>query len=438
MTMNEKPLDSRDGSKLSPAVGPSRRRFLQSAAAAGSVAALASPRVYASGDETIRVGLVGCGGRGQGAAINAMKADPAVRIVALADLFDESMQRARKGLSRQFGDQFAVTDDMCFDGFDGYKKLMAADCDVVLLASPPHYRPDHMESAVAAGKQIFCEKPVATDPVGVRRVEASCELAEQKGLNVVSGLCWRYDQGMIETVDRVRNGAIGKLVSTQANYLTSPLWIKPRKPGESEMHYQCRNWYYYTWLSGDHIVEQFIHSLDKALWLHGDVPPVSAVGMGGRQRRSDLTQGNAYDHFSVIYQWDDGSKTHAYTRQMAGCMNETEDHVYGTEGYAKLINHKITGTHAWEFKSDEVQMHQAEQNEFFKAIRGERPRINNGDYMCRSTLMAILGREACYTGKELTYQQIAEGAQDLRPSGYTFDDTPPSAEIPQPGKYVFA
>lgn len=438
MAMNEQPTESNARPGLAPASISSRRKFLQSAALAGSVAAMANPKVYAAGNQTIRVGLVGCGGRGSGAAINAMKADPSVRIVALADLFDESIQRIRNGLGKQYTEQFTVTDEMCFSGFDGYKKLMASDCDVVLLASPPHYRPDQMEAAVEAGKQIFCEKPVATDPAGVRRVEAACQIADEKGLNVVSGLCWRYDKGMIETVDRVRNGAIGKLVSTQANYLTSPLWIKPRQDGESDMHYQCRNWYYYNWLAGDHIVEQFIHSLDKMMWLHGDVPPVSAVGLGGRQRRSDLTQGNVYDHFSVIYTWDDETKTHAYTRQMAGCMNETEDHLYGTDGYAKLINHKITGTQPWKFKGDEVQMHQAEQNEFFKAIRGERERINNGDYMCKSTMMAILGREACYTGKELTYDQVANSPMDLRPSSYAFDATPPSSEIPQPGKYKLA
>jgi myo-inositol 2-dehydrogenase / D-chiro-inositol 1-dehydrogenase len=414
-----------------------RRNFMKSSALAGAVVALASPRVYAAGNETIRVGLVGCGGRGSGAAVNALEADGATRIVALADLFEESINSCRKSLGKQYPDRFTVSDDMCFSGFDGYKKLMASDVDVVLLASPPHYRPDHIEAAVEAGKQIFCEKPVATDPAGVRRVEAACKLAEQKGLNVVSGLCWRYDAGLVETMNRVRDGAIGKVVSTQANYLTSPLWIKARKEGESEMHYQCRNWYYYTWLSGDHFVEQFIHSLDKAMWLHDDVPPVSAIGLGGRQRRSDLTQGNSYDHFAVTYTWADGTKTHAYTRQMAGCMMETEDHVYGTKGYAQLINHKITGDQTWQFSEEKVQMHQAEQNEFFKAIRGERDRINNGQYMCKSTMMSILGREACYSGQELTYDQVAASKLQWKPSEYSFDAMPPQSEIAQPGKYKF-
>ncbi len=411
-----------------------RRTFIKGTALATGLAAGGLPKVHAQGNSEIRVGLIGCGGRGSGAAVNAMKADPGVRIVALADLFSKSMDSCRNSLSKGHAEQFQIQDDQCFDGFDGYKKLLATDVDVVLLASPPHYRPDHMEAAVEAGKQIFCEKPVATDPTGVRRVEAACKLADEKGLNVVSGLCWRYDDGLKQTVEKIHDGAIGRVISTQVNYLTGPVWTRPKRPGESEMEYQCRNWYYFNWLSGDHIAEQFIHSLDKALWLQHDDPPLRAYGVGGRQRRDDKTQGDIYDHFSVVYEWADGTKTHAQTRQISGCMNEVEDYVYGTEGTARLIKHQIEGERPWEFSGDKVQMHQAEQNEFFKAIRGDRERINNGTYMCRSTLLAILGREVCYSGRAMTYDELANSPQDLRPQAYEWGDAP-KVEVPQPGIY---
>ncbi len=428
------PSKPADATPPKPTTSTNRRTFIKGTAIATGIVAGGIPKVHAAGNSEIRVGVIGCGGRGSGAAVNAMNADPGVRIVALADLFEQSLESSRQSLVTGHPKQFQVQDDHCFIGFDSYKKLLATDVDVVLLASPPHYRPDHMEAAVEAGKQIFCEKPVATDPTGVRRVEAACKLADEKGLNVVSGLCWRYDKGLKETVQKIHDGAIGRVISTQVNYLTGPVWTRPRRPDESEMEYQCRNWYYFYWLSGDHIAEQFIHSLDKALWLQHDDPPIRAYGIGGRQRRNDKTQGDIYDHFSVVYEWADGTKTHAHTRQISGCMNDVEDYVDGTEGTAKLIAHKIEGERPWQFTGDKVQMHQAEQDEFFKAVRGERERINNGTYMCRSTLMAILGREVCYTGNAMTYDELANSPQDLRPKAYQWGDAP-AVEVPQPGKY---
>lgn len=415
--------------------GSTRRDFLAKSATATVLTGVATSTVHAaSSEETIRVGLVGCGGRGLGAAVNIMKADPSVRITAMADLFQPSIDRGVRALKNKAPKQFQVEPDHMFVGFDSYKQLLTTDIDIVLLASPPHYRPDHMEASVGAGKHIFCEKPVAVDPVGVRRVEASSKLAAEKGLNLVSGLCWRYDQGMQETVKRIHDGAIGKIVSTQADYLTNSLWTKTKTPEMSEMEYQCFNWYNYTWLSGDHIVEQFIHSLDKSIWLRGDEPPVRAYGMGGRLMRKPVLNGDIYDHFSVTYEWADGTRTHANTRQMRGCKNQTEDFVYGSNGSARLIKHRIEGPNAWRFKGDEVQMHQAEQNEFLKAIRGERDVINNGDYMCKSTLMSILGREVCYTGQEMTWDEIASSPLDLRPAAYEWGDAP-AVNVAQPGVY---
>lgn len=383
----------------------------------------------------MKVGLIGCGGRGSGAAVNAMEADYRVRITALGDLYSERIDVCRKSLGRKYKEQMTVADEQCFSGIDAYRDVLATDVDVVLLATPPHFRPQHIEAAVDAGKQIFCEKPVAVDPVGVHRVEAACKRADEKGLNVVSGLCWRYHTGLIETMNRVLDGQIGDIVSTQANYLASPVWEKVRQPDETEMEYQLRNWYNYVWLSGDHIVEQFIHSLDKAMWLHRDEPPVAAYGLGGRQLRNPETQGDIYDHFAVVYEWADETRTYANTRQMPNCFSQTEDFVYGTNGWAKLIAGEIYGENAWKHQGDVIQMHQAEQNAFFAAIRGERDRINNGDYMCKSTMMAILGREVCYTGQRLTYEELAASPLSLMPPDYEATTEPPPVLVREPGRY---
>ncbi len=429
---------SQQPTKLSDLVSRvNRRSFAQNslaATAALGATAVSSRMVHAQSDNTIKVGLIGCGGRGSGAAVNAMEADTNVRIVAMADLYDNAIQNCRRSLSRKYASQLVVDDEHCFSGLDAYKKLLATDINVVLIAAPPFFRPDHFEAAVAAGMQIFCEKPIATDAVGVRRVEAACKEADAKGLNVVSGLCWRYHTGMIETINRIHDGAIGDIVTIQSNYLTGPVWMKARNPEESEMQYQLRNWYNYIWLSGDHIVEQFIHSIDKALWLQRDVPPARAYGLGGRQLRDDATQGNIYDHFSVIYEWEDGKRCYAHTRQIPNCYTEVEDFVFGSNGKAKLCRNEIEGPNPYKHMEEVVQMHQAEQNEFFKAIRGERERINNGDYMCKSTLMSIMGREACYTGQTLKWDEVALSGLDFTPASYEDKDAPPVV-VPQPGIY---
>lgn len=419
-----------------------RRNFLKTGAVAGSTLLAAGSivgRAHASDNEQIRVGVVGCGGRGKGALTNALDANPNVHIVALADLFADRLNETVVSFSRhkKYSERFDATAENCYDGFDCCDKMIAGtDLDVVILASPPHYRPDHLEAAINAGKHVFCEKPVATDSTGVRRVRAACALADKKGLNIVSGLCWRYDSGVRATVDQVLNGAIGDLVATQADYLTGPVWTKSKKPGESEMEYQCRNWYYYNWLSGDHVLEQFIHSLDKAIWIRGDVPPVKAYGTGGRELRDDLTQGNIFDHFSICYEWADGTRTFATTRQYRGCMNQTEDFIFGSQGTSKLLAHTIDGPKPWQFKGDKNSMYVQEHIELYDAVQGKRPRINNGDYMCDSTLMGILGREVCYSGQEIGWDEVVNSPQDLRPAKYEFADAyAPAAEVPQPGKY---
>lgn len=438
--MTTPPVNSATNPDLSAGrQGTSRRNFMKTTGAVASAvvttnAVLAGRSVHASVDDTLKIGLVGCGGRGTGAAANALQADPYSKIVALADLFPDRMEQCRKLLSRQAKDRFAATDETCFSGIDAYKALIDSGVDVVLLCSPPHFRPAHLEYAIKANKHVFCEKPVATDPAGVRSVLETCRLAKEKNLNVVSGLCWRYDYGVRETVKRIKDGAIGKIIATQEDYLTGTLWSRQRRPDQSDISYQMLNWMYYKWLSGDHIVEQFIHSLDKSLWLHDDEPPVSAYGVGGRQVRNTPEFGDVYDHFSVVYEWKDGTKTFATTRQFAGCFAEVEDYILGTKGTAKVIAHEISGENPWKFDGQKPGMYDQEHNELFAAIRkGET--INNGTYMSYSTLMAILGREVAYSGKRITWEEIMNSKQNLSPASY--DGPAPEVVVPMPGTYKF-
>ncbi len=415
-----------------------RRGFLKTAAATGAAATLLQRSVHAQSDETLRVGLIGCGGRGTGAAVNAMTADKYAKIVALADMFDDRLAQCRQQLSRdqKYAEQFKVDDDHCYVGVNAYQQLIDnADVDVVCLCSPPHFRAMQLEAAIKAGKHVFCEKPVAVDPTGVRKVLELSRQAKGKNLNLVSGLCWRYDRGVKATIERIKNGDIGDIVATQEDYLTGTLWQRTRKEEWSDMEYQIRNWLYYRWLSGDHIVEQFIHSLDKSLWLHDDKPPVSAYGLGGRQVRTGEEFGDIYDHFSIVYEWADGSKTFAHTRQMSDCFNQVEDFILGTKGTAKILANEINGAAGkWKFEGEKPSMYDEEHRALFSAIRDGKT-INNGEYMCYSTLMAIMGREACYSGKTIKWDELLNSPMDLSPHTYEFGAAP-SVSVPMPGKYV--
>ena len=263
---------------------PSRRTFLKTSVATTAIVGTESflnRSVHAAGSDIIKVGLVGCGGRGMGAAKDNMSADAGCRLTAIAEVFYDRMESGKDQLRKTIGSQYEVPEEQCFSGWEALDKILQTDIDVVLLATPPGFRPAQMEAAVKAGKHVFCEKPVAVDPPGVRRVMAASAIAESKGLCVVSGLCWRYDYGVKATIEKILSGAIGELISIQENYLTGTLWIRTPKPEWTPMHNQVLNWLYYKWLSGDHYVEQFIHSLDKAMWLHNDVPPVLCYGTGG-------------------------------------------------------------------------------------------------------------------------------------------------------------
>lgn len=398
-------------------------------AAAGTIGASLMPNpafaYHNSDNDELKIGLIGCGGRGTGAVLNATNADSNTRVVALADAFMDRINSCAKSLSKQLPDRFNVDDDHKFDGIDCYKNLVAADVDVVILATPPYFRPMQLKAAVDAGKHVFCEKPVGVDVPGVRSVMASCRKAAANGQSVVSGLCWRYDLGVTDMISRIKNGAIGEIKSIQENYLTGTLWHRGegstdpvtkevRKWGP--MEYQLRNWLYYNWLSGDHIAEQHIHSIDKALWLMDDIPPVSCYAMGGRLVRTNEKWGNVYDHFSTVFEWEDSDiKAHTYCRQMARCFSETEDHIVGTKGTARILKSEIINEDGkFSYKQKKPSMYDIEHQYLFRSIREGKP-INNGTYMSYSTLMALIGRDAAYTGKKIMWDEFMKSDKRLGP-----------------------
>jgi predicted dehydrogenase len=419
---------------------PDRRQFVKfagSAVAAGAVLTGGLPLARAAHngvDETVKVGLVGCGGRGTAAAINARNADPEVKITALADAFADRIEQCRQQLAIEIPGALEVDDAHCFSGFDCHQQLIDSGVDVVLLCSPPYFRPMQMEAAVAAGKHIFCEKPVAVDAPGVRRVLAACEAAGEKGLNVVSGLCWRYHLGVRATMEKIlTERAIGDIRAIEANYLTGELWHRGSKPEWSDMEYQIRNWLYFTWLSGDIPAEQHIHTLDKALWLMGDRPPVRCFGTGGRQKRTDDLYGMTYDHFATTFEWEGGVRCFSHCRQMNDCFSENECHVYGTQGSAHILGHIIENADGeWRYEGENPGMYDVEHEYLFRSIRAGEP-INNGDYMCKSTLMAIMAREASYTGQEILWDAMWEDATVLGPAKLEWGGYDPGP-VPVPGQ----
>jgi len=416
----------------------SRRDFLKQGTAAVAAASVAgiNARAYAAGNNTLRVGLVGCGGRGTGAAAQALNADPQTKLVAMADAFGDRLEMSLSNLKKQpnIGDRVQVDEDHRFSGFDAYKNVIDS-CDVVLLATPPHFRPMQLKAAVEAGKHVFVEKPVGVDAAGVRSVLESCKEAEKKGLSIVSGLCWRYHNGMRETFQQIHDGAIGDVTALQCSYNSGGVW-DPRKTHDeckSEMEYQMRNWYYYTWLSGDFNVEQHVHSLDKMAWTMKDETPVKVSGTGGRQQRTDPKYGNIYDHFCIVYEYANGVKAFARCRHFAGSTNDVTDHIYGSKGRMDVFKHRAydySGKSIWSFRGKKNNMYQTEHDEFFASIRSGSP-INNGYYMSMSSMLAIAGRMVAYTGKTLTWDQCMNSQLDLTPNEYDWIDIPvPQVAVP--------
>ena len=409
--------------------GATRREFLvKSAVLAAATAPLSIGRsAHAAGSDVIKVGLIGCGGRGSGAAANALEADHGTKLVAMADLFDDKAKGSRDLLKKQFKEQVAVDDQHCFSGFDAYSKVLASGIDVVLIACASRFHPEYAKAAIDAGKHVFVEKPHATHVPGLHMIEAACEAAKKKNLSVVSGLCWRYHTGVQETMKRVLDGAIGDVIAVQETYLRSPYRIIERRPDQKdELEYQCRNWYHFNWLSGDDILQSLVHSLDKGAWALRDEPPVRAFGVGGRSSSHDrpFVYGDVFDHNAIVYEYASGARMYGLGRAQSNCFNDVSSLVLGTKGRANLEKFRIEGTENWEYKGPKCNMTVEEQRVLMTSIRTGKP-VNNGTYMVRSTMTGIMGRMTCYTGKAVTWDDAMKSTHVIGPAKCAFDMTPP-------------
>lgn len=400
-----------------------RRHFLQGSGTLAIGGALlpyitVKERGFAANSDTLKVGLVGCGGRGTGAASQALNADPNVVLHAVGDVHDDKLQVSLKSLREEasIGSRVKVTPETTFIGLDSYKKVLDSGVDVVLLATPPGFRPFHLRAAIEAGKHVFCEKPMATDAPGVRSVMASAKLAKEKKLALVSGFCWRYNFAEREMMKRIHDGQIGDPMSLYTVYNTGALWVNPRKPTQTDLQYQLRNWYYFTWLSGDHIVEQAVHSIDKMAWAMKDEPPVKCVAHGGRQVRTGPDYGHIFDHFSAVYEYANGARGYHFCRQQPGCASDNSDYIIGTKAVARIKAFGpltiVGGGNNWKYAGERPNMYQVEHNELFASIRSGNP-LNDGEWMARSTMTAIMGRMAAYTGQELTWEQALNSEENL-------------------------
>lgn len=372
--------------------------------------------------EKLKVGLVGCGGRGTGAAVQAMEAEPNAVLYAMADVFEDRLNSSLDLLKQAKGPQIQVEKERQFVGFDAYQKLIDSGVDVVLLASPPGFRPQQLEACVDAGKHVFYEKPVAVDAPGVRKVLAAAQKAKEKNLSLMSGYCFRYHKPKQALFDRVLDGQIGDIKTLTATRNGHGLWYKPRQADWNDMEYHMRNWYYYNWLSGDFIVEMFVHSLDMISWALGDQVPVKATGSGGRQSRVDKKFGNIYDHFATEFEFENKVKAYTFTRQQDGASTQNSVEIFGSKGnvFHEGHRHIITGENPWEYKGENNDMFQTEQDVFFKAIRDGKA-INDGQRAANSSMMGVLGRMVAYSGQTISWEDAINADKSLGPDSYSWD-----------------
>lgn len=424
----------------------SRRTFVAASLATGA-ATLVVPRVWGAQKvpDQIKVALIGCGGRGTGAAAQALQADPGVVLWAMADVFQDRIDGALVQFAKHPNkDRVQVAKERQFTGFDGYLQAINSGVDVVLLCSAPHFRPMHLAASVKAGRQIFCEKPMFVDGPGYRSVVESVKLAKEKKLNLMSGFCWRYSSPERAVFEQILDkDTLGTPMAMYSCYYTGPLGTNARKPGWSDMEFQIRNWQHFTWLSGDQIVEQAVHSIDKINWCFRNEPPKSAVGMGGRQTRENIPErGDVYDHFAIAYEWADGRRAFMNCRQQADCYNENTDWIAGTKGQCFINGWGPTqwikdpaGKILWQNPANgpKPNMYQVEHNELFKSIR-EGKVHNDGDWMVNSCLMGVLGRMAAYSGQQATWEQAATSTESLSPPKYELGDLAMPTEK-KPGQY---
>jgi predicted dehydrogenase len=388
---------------------------------------------YAAGTDKLRIGLIGCGGRGTGAARDCLKACENVQLVAMADAFRDRIEGACKELSGLPSDKYAVTPESCFVGLDAYQKLIDSDVDLVILATPPGFRPIHIRAAVEAGKHVFSEKPVATDAPGVRSVIESAQIAKRKNLGFVAGTQRRHDLGYRQVIGRLHDGAIGEIVAGNCYWNQGGLWMKPRQPDWSDLEWELRNWLYFTWLSGDHIVEQHIHQLDVMNWAMS-ATPVSAYGMGGRQVRTDPAYGQIFDHFAIEFEYPGGVRISSMCRQIDGTDSRVSEYLVGTKGNSDLAS-MIRGPAAFRYKapSDAQTPYEREHADLVASIRSGDP-LNEAKQVAESTLTAIMGRMSAYSGKLVTWDEALNSSEVLMPQTLAFGPTLPVAPVAMPGK----
>ena len=412
-----------------------RRSFLQTtstALGAAAIGALSIERAaYAQGSDELKIALVGCGGRGSGAANQALSTEGKVKLVALADAFPDRLNSSLNELKRAKGEKVDVPEEHKFVGFDAYKQAIAL-ADVVILATPPGFRPIHFEEAVRQGKHVFMEKPVATDSPGVRKVLAAAAEAKKKNLKVGVGLQRHHQLGYLETVKRIYEGAIGDIVNMRVYWNDGGVWVRPRQAGQTEMEYQMRNWYYFNWLCGDHINEQHIHNLDVANWVlsaqekapEGDqAHPIRCHGMGGRQVRTGKEYGEIFDHHAVEFEYGSGARVFSQCRHIRGCWVSVSEHAAGTKGTCDVSRHRITGPNSWRFDGKGKDPYQQEHDDLFDAIRNNKP-FNEAVRGAHSTLTAIMGRMATYSGVEVSWEEALNSEISLMPKDFRWDALP--------------
>jgi myo-inositol 2-dehydrogenase/D-chiro-inositol 1-dehydrogenase len=427
-------------------VNSSRRDFLKRSSAALVGGAVASrftglPAVHAAGSDVIKVGLIGCGGRGTGAAKDVLSSARGIKLVAMGDVFKDHLDKSLGMLSqlpqrdetvRNLGNTVEVSPDRSFTGLDAFEKVLACDINYVILATPPGFRPAHLKAAVAAGKHIFTEKPVAVDGTGIRMVLETYEQAKAKGLGIGAGTQRRHQSGYIQTLERVHDGAIGSIVSARVYWDQGPIWVHPKQESWSDMEWQLRNWYYFTWLCGDHIVEQHVHNLDVANWAIG-AHPLKALGHGGRQVRTDPVYGNIYDHFAIDYEYPNDVHVASFCRQMPNCANNVSESLAGTKGSCQVDRYTIAGEKSWRYAGSNNLPYVQEHTDLIASIRGGKP-YNELKQVAETTLTAIMGRTAAYTGQGVTWEHALNSTEYLMPARLEWDGPLAVAPVAMPGQ----
>ena len=423
-----------------------RRTFCkQTAAATTGILASTLPLDAMSNvydNKKLKLALIGCGGRGSGAAVQALTADDKVELYAMADAFRDRIDSSLNGIKEHFdgSKNIDVKEKNMFTGFDAYKKAIDL-CDVVILTTPPGFRPLHFEYAINNDKHVFMEKPLATDAPGIRRVLEVAKIAKDKKLNVVVGLQRHYQKKYITLYNKVVNGDIGKIVSGQVYWNDGGVWVKKRKPSQSELEYQMRNWYYFTWLCGDHILEQHIHNIDVANWFIGDYP-ISAQGMGGREVRNGIDHGQIFDHHFVEFSYASGAVISSQCRHQTGTASRVDEVFQGSNGSVVTGKGEMTdldGNIKYKYpnkRNEDPNPYQVEHDKLFQSIRNNEV-INDVEYGAKSTMTAIMGRMATYTGKKITWDQAINSKEMLVPNNLTWNSTPPTLPDDN-GKYLVA